>query len=58
MNVALTRARRGLIVVGNKNTLNHSKPWNEWLQFVDKRGLLVDSKDIYDTLPKPKDQLN
>jgi len=54
MNVALTRARRGLIVVGNKNTLQHSKPWNEWLQFIKARGLSLDSKDIYDVLPKER----
>lgn len=31
LNVAFTRAKRGLIVVGNARTLRSSKLWNAWL---------------------------
>ncbi|GAQ80606.1 RNA helicase nonsense mRNA reducing factor [Klebsormidium nitens] len=31
MNVALTRAKRGLIVVGNQSTLSKQDPWRSWL---------------------------
>ena len=31
LNVMLTRAKRGLIVVGNKNTLSQNELWNKWL---------------------------
>ena len=31
VNVLLTRARNGLIIVGNKNTLLHSNLWKAWI---------------------------
>jgi len=40
LNVALTRARRALIVVGNPNTLQHDFTWQSWLQFVYNNGLV------------------
>jgi len=42
LNVALTRARRGLVVVGNSATLRHDRNWREWLAFVEKESLFVD----------------
>eukprot|EP00921_Rhytidocystis_pertsovi_P021934 GHVQ01035082.1.p1 GENE.GHVQ01035082.1~~GHVQ01035082.1.p1 ORF type:complete len:271 (-),score=14.94 GHVQ01035082.1:318-1130(-) len=38
MNVALTRARRGLIVVGDSSTLRTDKLWNDWCTHVDVLG--------------------
>lgn len=41
LNVALTRAKRGLIVVGNSATLRCDKHWRSWLQFVQGHNLTV-----------------
>lgn len=39
LNVALTRAKRGLIVIGNQNTLSNDKKWKSWLNWIGKHGL-------------------
>lgn len=39
LNVALTRAKRGLIVIGNKNTLSADKTWRSWLSWVKDHDL-------------------
>mmetsp|Transcript_10665 Transcript_10665/g.32642 ORF Transcript_10665/g.32642 Transcript_10665/m.32642 type:complete len:757 (+) Transcript_10665:119-2389(+) len=36
MNVALTRARRGLVVVGNDRTLSSDPMWKKWIAFMRK----------------------
>ena len=41
LNVALTRAKRGLIVLGSRNTLNASPVWKKWLAWVDAEHLAV-----------------
>lgn len=33
MNVALTRARNGLIVIGNPQTLSRDEHWNSWIKW-------------------------
>ena len=38
MNVALTRARRGLIVIGNADTLASCKLWRAWLMWAAGSG--------------------
>jgi superfamily I DNA and/or RNA helicase len=42
MNVMLTRARRGLVVFGNSNTLRYNQSmdsqWRSWLDWVESRG--------------------
>lgn len=38
----MTRARRGLIVLGDSHTLRRNQMWREWLQWVEERNL-----DIY-----------
>lgn len=35
MNVALTRARNGLIVIGNPTTLKNNEHWREWLKWAE-----------------------
>ena len=34
LNVAITRPRRGLIVIGHQATLQHDPTWNAWMQWV------------------------
>jgi regulator of nonsense transcripts 1 len=40
MNVALTRARCGLIVVGNSKTLESDKNWAIWLAYMRENNLI------------------
>jgi ATP-dependent RNA/DNA helicase IGHMBP2 len=46
LNVALTRARRGLIVIGDRATLSQDEHWSQFFNFVDSKKLLVDSDDL------------
>ena len=39
LNVALTRARRGLIVVGDPDTLRSDETWSAWLAHIRSRNL-------------------
>ena len=43
MNVAITRAKRGLIVIGSSATLSSNKCWSSWLQHIERQHLMVDS---------------
>ncbi|CAE8689680.1 unnamed protein product, partial [Polarella glacialis] len=36
LNVMITRARRGMIVVGNSHTLKSDEHWEKWLQFYER----------------------
>ena len=48
MNVLLTRARRGLIVIGNRDTLEHKdSTWNKWIGWMVKEKLTVESGKIF-----------
>lgn len=42
MNVLLTRARRGMIVIGNKTTLQKCDLWKKWIEWVEKNNLARD----------------
>lgn len=52
MNVMLTRARRGLIVFGNADTLRHTQVregpshWSDWLEWVEGHGSLVSHESL------------
>ncbi|XP_064619080.1 3'-5' exoribonuclease HELZ2-like [Lineus longissimus] len=43
INVALTRARRGLIIIGNKHLLRCDKMWNELLKEYEKKGKIIET---------------
>jgi hypothetical protein len=57
LNVAITRARRGLIVIGDINTLCNDYHWHAWLTWMGSHGLIVDYNDWtlgkYTLLPVP-----
>ena len=39
LNVALTRAKRGLIVIGDPETLRHDDDWAAWMDHMRSRNL-------------------
>ncbi|KAL9956676.1 hypothetical protein ACROYT_G038193 [Oculina patagonica] len=45
MNVGLTRARKGLCVIGNKNLLVLHPMWQELIEFYEENNCLVDESD-------------
>ncbi|KAJ4404229.1 hypothetical protein N0V82_010533 [Gnomoniopsis sp. IMI 355080] len=46
MNVALTRAKYGLIVVGSRDLLKEDSNWREFLEFCDRNGLIAQSESL------------
>ena len=59
INVALTRARYGLVIVGNSISLNKHQLWTNLLYHYKEMGLLVEGqlgnfKEVMITLPQPK----
>jgi regulator of nonsense transcripts 1 len=51
LNVALTRAKFGLIMVGNATTLASDEMWRDLLEFFQSKNVLVDGTDWTDTKP-------
>lgn len=57
LNVALTRARRGLIVVGDESTLAADPTWRQYLRWLHANKLIVSAKaestegELQDGLP-------
>ncbi|CAJ1370949.1 unnamed protein product [Effrenium voratum] len=49
LNVMLTRARRGLLIFGNSETLKQDPTWEKWLAFAEKHECVV--KDL--PMPSP-----
>eukprot|EP01103_Thecamoeba_quadrilineata_P015130 TRINITY_DN4689_c0_g1_i1.p1 TRINITY_DN4689_c0_g1~~TRINITY_DN4689_c0_g1_i1.p1 ORF type:complete len:842 (-),score=197.24 TRINITY_DN4689_c0_g1_i1:65-2590(-) len=47
LNVALTRARRGIIVVGNPNTLKNDEHWGRYLDWINSSKLMVTENYFY-----------
>ncbi|XP_071941571.1 regulator of nonsense transcripts 1 homolog [Antedon mediterranea] len=48
-NVLLTRARRGLIIVGNASTLRSSALWSHWINWVKEMNAMVSEADMEST---------
>ena len=46
MNVAITRAKLGLIIIGNANTLQSNTYWNNLLHHFQKEELLFEGKQL------------
>ena len=46
LNVAITRARRGLVVVGQRRTLAADGHWAAWLAWVDGERLAVGGRAL------------
>ena len=46
LNVALTRAKRGVIVVGDASTLCQDPWWGAWLAFAERSGLFVEAAGL------------
>ncbi|XP_035692652.1 uncharacterized protein LOC118427123 [Branchiostoma floridae] len=46
INVGLTRARRGFIIVGNKNLLSTYNTWSDLVNFYEERGYLVNASQF------------
>ena len=44
LNVMLTRARRGLLVLGCAATLRHDALWAEWLGWCEAEGVVLDAR--------------
>ncbi|SCU85894.1 LANO_0C05886g1_1 [Lachancea nothofagi CBS 11611] len=48
MNVALTRAKNGLVVVGNKDVMRQGDPlWAEYVDYVEEKNVVFESLDEY-----------
>lgn len=48
LNVALTRAKNGLIVVGNKEVLKRGDHlWRDFVQYLEEQEVVFDSLDVY-----------
>jgi len=41
LNVALTRAKRGLIVIGDDRTLRNDSTWSGWLEWISESNLMA-----------------
>jgi len=59
MNVALTRAKHGLIVIGKRNILNQDPNWSRFIKFCDRNGLAVEKtpRDTWKRQDGPRTRL-
>lgn len=48
LNVALTRAKNGLVLVGNNEVLKNSDTlWKDYIQYLEDKGVIFDNLDSY-----------
>jgi len=57
LNVALTRAKCGLIVIGSRKCLSNDKNWKAWLNWIDKKKVNVVHNDKKEDIQKELDSL-
>jgi len=43
LNVLITRAKRGLLIIGNRDTLKADPSWARWLDWADENGLMMEA---------------
>ena len=53
LNVAITRAKRGLVLVGDEQTLSSAPVWRDYLRFLRKKGCVLEAVD--DLVESPSD---
>lgn len=46
----LTRAKRGLIIIGNSKTLVNNEHWESWITWVKENNVFVDSQDFLNNI--------
>ncbi|OWF35538.1 Helicase with zinc finger domain 2 [Mizuhopecten yessoensis] len=54
INVALSRARKGLVIIGNRHLLNCDAVWKSLLELYWRRSCVVDAKDFPPHLKRPR----
>ena len=47
MNVALTRARKGLIMIGSSEAMGVDECWRAWMAFCERNGLVDDRMRVW-----------
>merc|ERR1719478_1193232 len=52
LNVMLTRARRGLIIVGNSDTLRNDQHWDKWLKWAHELKATSRVQDLHVERPR------
>lgn len=57
LNVAITRARSGLIVIGDSTTLRHDRHWSAFIDWCKQEGVFIGSKEIAETETDTVDQV-
>ena len=46
LNVSITRSKKALIILGNRNTLENDATWNSLFQYYDSNNLIISHSDI------------
>lgn len=46
LNVAITRSKRGLLIIGNQNTLENDTHWKSYLSWLNKNNLVIDQEKM------------
>lgn len=45
MNVAITRAKHGVVIIGNRNTLQHEEKWSKVIDILEKNNCVFYQDD-------------